>query len=328
MAVTSRSLPASTLPADAVASGTRRYAAFAWVTLGFNLLVILWGAFVRATGSGAGCGSHWPLCNGEIIPRSPAIETLIELGHRTTSGIALLLVAILFIGAWRRFPRGHAARRAATCSMLFILTEALIGAGLVLLELVAHNASLARGFWVAGHLVNTFLLIGALALTAQWASVPPPAGRTAAARLGVFWVALGALVIQGISGAITALGDTLFPAASLSEAEIQNFSDTAHVFVRLRIWHPTLALVVGLAVLSAAVYAVATSRARPVRTLAAGLMGLYLVQLGVGLANVWLLAPIALQLVHLLLSDLIWIFLVLLAANAYTSQGVRREASG
>src|SRR5262249_46038986 len=100
----------------AAGSGTARaprYATFAWTALGANLAVILWGAFVRASGSGAGCGSHWPLCNGEVVPRSPSAATLIELGHRVTSGLALLLVAGLIVGAWRVFPRGHLVRRSA-----------------------------------------------------------------------------------------------------------------------------------------------------------------------------------------------------------------------
>ena len=91
---------------DASAARPRSgFAAYAWAVLGFNLLVILWGAFVRATGSGAGCGSHWPLCNGEVLPRAPALATLIEFSHRLTSGVALLLVIGLVVGAWRGFPR-------------------------------------------------------------------------------------------------------------------------------------------------------------------------------------------------------------------------------
>jgi heme A synthase len=95
--------------------------------------VILWGAFVRATGSGAGCGSHWPLCNGELVPRAPQVETVIEFIHRATSGLAFLLVLGLFVLAWRVYPKGDLVRRAAALSFLFIVTEALVGAGLVLL---------------------------------------------------------------------------------------------------------------------------------------------------------------------------------------------------
>ena len=304
--------------ASALPRLSSRYAKLAWGTLVFNLLVILWGAFVRATGSGAGCGSHWPLCNGEVVPHSPAVATLIELGHRLTSGIALLLIAALVIGAWRGYPRGHRVRRAAAASGLLILSEALIGAGLVLLELVAHNASAARGFWVAGHLLNTFLLAAALALTAWWASGGAEVHlRRNGGLAAVLGAGLAGLLLLGISGAVTALGDTLFPASSLAEAEAQTFSNTAHVFVRLRIWHPTLAILLAVYVMFAAWRAATDAAATDTtRRLALGLLGLYLLQLVVGSINVGLLAPVGLQLIHLLLADLVWITLVLLTASA------------
>ena len=108
--------------------------------LAYNLAVILWGAYVRASGSGAGCGAHWPLCNGEVIPRAPSIATLVEYSHRLTSGLALLGVVALMVWTWRVWGRGHPARRGALLSLIFILTEAAVGAGLVLFELVADNA--------------------------------------------------------------------------------------------------------------------------------------------------------------------------------------------
>lgn len=289
------------------------FARFAWTVLGFNLFVILWGAFVRASGSGAGCGSHWPLCNGEVVPRAPAIETLIELGHRLTSGVALLLVVGLVVGAWRRFPPGHTVRSGAGLSMVLILTEALIGAGLVLFEMVADNASIARGFWITGHLLNTFLLVGALTMTAWWAS----GGRRLCFEGSkvLLLLALLPVLVLGMSGAITALGDTLFPAASLAEAKAQTLSDTSHLFVRLRVWHPTLAVCVGAILTLVSFYALRSGAGRTARRLAYGLLGVYGAQLVVGLVNVWFLAPVPLQLIHLVLSDIVWIVLVLLIAS-------------
>jgi len=299
------------------ASGRNGYAIYAWAVLGLTLLVILWGAFVRASGSGAGCGSHWPLCNGEVVPRAPALETVIEFGHRLSSGVALLSIAALVFGAWRRYPPGHRVRRGAAWAGVFIISEALIGAGLVLLEHVAGDTSLARGYWVGGHLLNTFLLVGALALTAWWAS----GGRRLQVRAhGGLAVLMGSALCGvlglGVSGAVTALGDTLFPVATLAEGKALTFSATAHVFVRLRVWHPALAVAVGLWLGWAALRAV---RARPlpmVRRLALALAVLYGLQLMLGVANVWLLAPIGVQIAHLLLSDLIWIAAVLLTASA------------
>jgi heme A synthase len=296
----------------------RRYAAYAWGVLAFNVAVILWGAVVRATGSGAGCGNHWPLCDGQVLPRDPAIATIIELSHRLTSGVALLLVLGLAVGAWRRFPAGHPVRLGGALSLTFILTEALIGAGLVLFEYVAADTRVARGFWVAGHLLNTFLLVGSLTLTAWWAA--GGARLRIAGRGGVAIALLAALVgmlVLGMSGAVTALGDTLFPVSSLAEGEAQTFSESAHLFVRLRIWHPTLAVVVGAVVVVAALLAARRGREELTRRAANATIVLFAVQLAVGVVNVWLLAPVGLQILHLLLTDLIWIALVLLAASVF-----------
>src|SRR5689334_1454626 len=145
-----------------------RFAIYAWGVLALNLLVILWGAYVRATGSGAGCGAHWPLCNGEVIPRAPQAEMLVEFTHRLSSGVALLTVAGLLVWALRIYPRGHVARRGAQLAMLFMVSEALVGAGLVLFKLVADNDSLYRAVAIVVHLANTFLLLASITLTAWW----------------------------------------------------------------------------------------------------------------------------------------------------------------
>jgi heme A synthase len=298
-----------------------RYARYAWGVLAFNLLVILWGAFVRATGSGAGCGRHWPLCNGEVVPRSPALTTAIEFTHRLTSGMALLMVAMLVVGAWRAYPRGHRVRRGAGLSALFIVTEALLGAGLVMFQMVASNPSTARGVWVAGHLSNTYLLVAALALTAWWAS--GYATRVSRRPSTVAWlcaVTLASMLALGMSGAITALGDTLFPPTSLADAKAQALDPAAHVFVRLRIWHPTFAVVVAVLVLVASVRA-ATAQSTPgLRSLAWATAALCFAQLFVGMINVALLAPVALQLLHLLLADLLWISFLLLTSTVIAGE--------
>ena len=311
-------------PADlAVASPLRaspaaaRFARYAWGVLAANLAVILLGAYVRATGSGAGCGAHWPLCNGEMLPREPALQTLIEFSHRLSSGLALLLVAGLVVGAWRAYPRGHLVRRGAAFTAAFMISEAAIGAGLVLLRYVADDTRVARGYWVAGHLVNTFLLVAALALTAWWASgAPGPRWRD---RRGLAAALLGAaagVLLLGVSGAVTALGDTLFPVATLAEGKALTFSESAHLFVRLRVYHPLLALAVGTGVTLAAAFAVRSRPLPVVRRLAVAVVALWIGQLLLGAGNVYLLAPVSIQLLHLLVSDLIWIALVLLTAAA------------
>ena len=294
---------------------TRAFRVFSWFTLLYTLGVVLWGAYVRATGSGAGCGDHWPVCNGDVVPRAPTVQTLIEYTHRVTSGLAMVLAVVLCVWGLRAHAKGHPVRKAVVASLVLMLTEAAVGAGLVLFKMVADNPSLARAWWMAVHLINTFLLVAAMALTAWWAGGRE---RLTWKRQGLTgWLLGGSLVgvlVLGVSGAIAALGDTLFPATSLAEGFRQDLSPTAHVLLRLRVLHPVLAVVVGaLVVFSAGMVA----RLRPssaVRRAAWTLGVLYGLQLLAGLVNLVLLAPVWMQLVHLLLADAVWIVLVRLSA--------------
>lgn len=294
-----------------------RFAPYAWGVVIFSFAVIVWGAYVRASGSGAGCGSHWPLCNGTVFLRDPATETLIEFAHRATSGIALLLVVGLVVLARRDFPSGHIVRRAAWTSLFFMLTEALVGAGLVLLELVAHNDSLARAVYLGVHLVNTFLLLAAMTLTAWWGSGrPAPVQPLDRHNLAPLTGVLGGLLLVGITGAITALGDTLFPAGSLVEGMRQDTSPTAHILLRLRVLHPVLAIAVGAVLLTLSVRATLRATSPATSLMGRFAAGLVLTQVAAGVLNLLLLAPIWMQLVHLFLADLVWLSAVLLAACA------------
>ncbi len=291
----------------------RRFARYAWWVLGANLAVILWGALVRASGSGAGCGNHWPLC-GAAFSAHPMAATLIEFAHRMSSGVVLVLVLGLAWWARRVLPQGHPARRAAWWSLGFIFMEALLGASLVLLGHVALDASPARVFWLSLHLVNTLFLLAALSLTAWFAS--GHAALAARGRGAVSWllgVGLAATVLLGTTGAMTALADTLFPAASVAQGMQQDFSPTANFLIRLRILHPALAVLIGIYLMVAGV-AAAQRAGRSARHLAAGLLVLVVLQWIAGTLNILLLAPIGLQLLHLLGADLIWITLVLLTA--------------
>ena len=297
-------------------------AKYAWGVLAYNIGVVLFGAYVRATGSGAGCGSHWPLCNGVVLPRSAQIETIIELTHRLTSGVALLLVGVLFILVFRHFSRGHIARVGATLSLVFILTEALVGAGLVLFGWVADDASVGRAISISVHLINTFLLLASLSLTAWWTSGGNPIRFTGRGLVSLGYAIgfLGILLI-GISGAITALGDTLFPVDSLVEGVRQDFSTSSHFLVRLRVWHPVVAIMVGFYTIFISLLTYLFIQKRQTRLFAILLLVLFIIQLLVGIVNLVLLAPIWIQIVHLLLADLVWITFVLLAANTFAVQG-------
>ncbi len=305
-----------------VTCGSRSFTRYAWLALAWNAAVILWGAVVRATGAGAGCGGHWPLCNGAVIPPDPAVKTLIEYGHRLTSGLALLLVVGLVIFAFRAFPKGHVVRRAAAFSLGFELSEALIGAGLVLLGHVAANQSVQRGYSLTLHLTNTLLLVAALALTA-WFSIPEGDNRTLPLALGrnlrpLLILAAAGILLIGISGVIAALGDTLFAASSLSEGLRQDFAASSHPFVRLRIFHPMLAVVLGSYVLVIAIYVLAWLQATGVvRKLALTLIAVTFLQICLGTVNLVLMAPVPIQIAHLFLADLLWVTFVLFAVELW-----------
>ena len=293
----------------------KNFTTYAWTVLIYTLGVILWGAYVRATGSGAGCGSHWPLCDGAIIPRAEQIETVIEYTHRLTSALSGLLVLIMFIWALRLFPKGHMARHGSGWSLFFMITEGAVGAGLVLFELVAYNTSATRAIMAAVHLVNTFLLVAYLTLTIWWAS----GGQRLQWRgqgnvswlLGIGFIAM---LVLGASGAVTALGDTLFPSETLAEGLQQDFSATAHFLVRLRVWHPLIAVATGVYLIFASSVINGARHDKQTARYTRLLKILFLVQLGAGTINVLLLAPVWMQLVHLLLADLVWIVMVFLAA--------------
>ena len=282
----------------------RYFSLFAWGVLGWNVLVVLWGAFVRATGSGAGCGDHWPLCDGAVVPRDPAAATVIEFTHRVTSGLALAAVAALVVWARRAYPRGHRARRAAVLAAFLILVEAALGAGLVLLGLVGDNSSPWRAVYLSAHLANTLLLLGALTATGWFAT--EGARKRLPVRPGALYAALPVTLAVGVTGAVAALGDTLYPGAAALAAD-------SPVLLRLRLLHPAAAVLGGAFVFLAAYRAL---RAEHLARAAGAVLALIGIQMAAGLVNVLLLAPVWMQIVHLFLADLLWIALVVLYLQA------------
>jgi heme A synthase len=303
-----------------------RFAIYALGVLAYNLLVILWGAYVRASGSGAGCGSHWPLCNGEVIPPAPQVATLIEFSHRLTTGLAGLLVIGLVVWAFRAFPRRHPARLGAALSLAFILIEGMVGALQVLLGLTAENASVGRAVVGSIHLANTFLMLAAMTLTAWWASGGATLRLRRQGLLGwVFAAGLLGVLLVGASGAITALGDTLFPSDSLANGLQADFSAGAHFLIQLRVIHPILAVLVGVYSIVAGRLAATWRPSVATRRLAWVLSALFGVQLLIGVINVALLAPIFMQIIHLFMADLVWVALVLAAAAALGAPAATRE---
>ncbi len=291
------------------------FAKYAWGFVFYNLLVIMWGAYVRATGSGAGCGRHWPVCNGEVVPLNPRLETLVEYSHRLTSGLALLGAILLYLWAVKAFAKGHAARKASGWTLFFMLTEGGLGAGLVLFELVAENVSMARVVSMPVHLLNTFLLLGAMGLAAWWGSgneAPQPGPRLARApKLGA---SIACLFLIGMSGAITALGDTLFPIDALGHRLADSFA--AQFLIQMRMLHPAMAILTGVLIVGMGIHYERQGANPKTRRLGSLLVYLFMFQVGVGTFNVILAVPVWLQMFHLFCADLVWLSLVLLTAQA------------
>jgi heme o synthase len=302
------------------------YATYASGVLLFNLLVILVGTVVRATGSGAGCGQHWPTCQGVVIPVAPTLHTIIEYTHRAVSGLDGFLVLGLLIGAFRLYPKGHSVRRAAPVAALLTIVEALLGAVLVKRGYVANDASVGRAVAMSVHLCTTFFLLASLALTSWYA-----AGRgrvrlfSQGSVSGALALAFLAMLVLGVSGAITALGDTLFPAKSHEDVMRLAEQANAPFLLKLRIWHPYIAGSVGLYLLLIAGLVAHLRPSSDSRRWAGVLGWLFLAEILIGLTNVWLRAPVAMQVIHLMFADFVWVALTLLAYSASVDGAVRVE---
>lgn len=301
-------------PSASSATPSRGLRAYAWGVLAYNVAVILWGAAVRATGSGNGCGDHWPLCNGSVFEHHPTVASMIEYAHRATSGVALLAVIGLLVWTFRGTAKRHLARIAAVASLVFILNEALIGALLVLLGMTANNESPARAAYLSLHLTNTLLMLAAIALTAHFLSRRSGYLRGSVERrgMGMSITGLIAILVTGVTGSLAALADTLHPATDLRAAFLQDFSGHADWLVRIRWFHPAAAVLAGLFV---AVVMLLGLRTAAHRALATGLGVLMLAQYALGVADLTLLTPLSMQILHLLGADLVWIALVILAAR-------------
>jgi cytochrome c oxidase assembly protein subunit 15 len=281
---------------------------YAALVVGFMVLVILEGAIVRATGSGAGCGNHWPLCNGDFFPHHPRLATIIEYTHRSMTGLCTTLVAVLIGWTFLARPRGDRARRAVVWSGILLITEALLGAILVKGGYVEYNASNMRVVMQCIHFTNTMLLLAAITITWWWLrDRPQPATPLGPQARSVAWLSLGATLFVGATGSVAALADTLFPPTSLQAAFLQDFAAHSPLLVRMRWLHPASALIA----LSCAIWLALQIR----NTLGRLVLGLISAQLVLGAADVLLLAPTWMQVLHLLGADLYWIALVVACAT-------------
>jgi len=310
-------MPSTAVPAYTQTLPSIALRRFAWGVLAYFIAVILWGALVRATGSGAGCGDHWPLCSGTVIQHSARVDTMIEFTHRVTSGLSFFAVVALLAWTFAGTVGGHLARGAAVAAVIFTVIEAALGAFLVKLGLTAQSHSPLRAPYLALHLTNTLLLLAALTLTAHFL------GRSAAyLRRTVRIVApLGGLasativLIVGVTGSLAALGDTLYPASSLASAFSNDFSSTGAWLVRWRWTHPTVAFVACIFVIWLLARAARQSAHGENRMLSMLVVILLAAQVVLGILDVVYLAPVSLQILHLLGADVLWSALVVLTAR-------------
>jgi cytochrome c oxidase assembly protein subunit 15 len=284
----------------------------AWVFVAWNVLVALWGTVVRSTGSGAGCGDHWPLCNGQVIPLSPTVHTIIEFVHRVTVAGSIPLLILVVAYTFRSTVKGMAARVFAVLSAILLFNEAFLGAMLVNLGYVTGNRSLGRVFFLSIHLSNTLLMLAAMTLTAwmlgtgqRWSDLRAKGLDHTIAIIGLI-----ATLFVGVSGSLAALGDTLFPASSLRAAFAQDLAEGSPWLLRLRGVHPLSAFIAGGFVIWLIVRASRTKKPR----LAGLVIGLLAAQFVLGIADVILLAPSWMQVLHLLGADLFWVALIVTTA--------------
>lgn len=303
-----------------------KFAKYAWFVLAYNLVVILWGVFLRASKSGDGCGQHWLTCHGEVVPSAPELKTVIEFSHRVTSALAGIFLIVLLVWAWRIWRESKAETnhifKAAVASFVFVVIEGLLGAGLVLTGNTAENLTPTRPVWMAAHLINTLILLTFLTLTAWFASGGKRFNFKAEPKI-LFLLGAGVLgiLLIGISGSIAALANMIFPSETLAEGLAKDFSATSHFLLRLRISHPILSIMTSVYLIFLAGWLRKKSEnERSVTRWSNALSVLILAQIAFGAVTLLTGAPILMQLGHLLLADLVWIAFVLLTASFLAEQ--------
>ncbi len=283
----------------------------------YTVIVILWGAWVRISHSGDGCGDTWPLCHGELIPEIKRGKTWVEFGHRLMSGIYGLLIVFIWFQARKFFEKPSFGRSAAKATLIFMVIEALLGAKLVLFKLVTTNATPYRAFVMALHQVNSFMLTGAIAFTyfaSQSTSTKSknlkPESLNSHSGYNKYRFFPLVILILAITGAWAALSNSLFPENNLAAGLIADFSESSHFLIRLRIFHPVFAIL-GAGSLALFFWVKAQTTEESTSGKSALVLSLILAcQILFGLATLFFHAPSWMKIVHLGFAHLIWIFLL------------------
>jgi cytochrome c oxidase assembly protein subunit 15 len=227
----------------------------------------------------------------------------------------VLLTEALGVWAFLSFPKKHAVRKYAIWSVVLLFVEALLGAALVLFRYVAHDASAGRAWSMALHLTNTMLLMGAYTITA-WLAQKQQSSIRLGAMPSKLKIAVITTFVVSITGAIAALGDTLYPTTSLANGVAQDFALSSSILLKLRLVHPAVAIFSAIYLLWAAFSAMQDREdGNPLRTAGTRVAFMVFVQVMLGFANIYLLAPVWMQLLHLLTADILWITVVLLVCE-------------
>jgi len=264
-----------------------------------SIASILAGAFVRATGSGDGCGATWPTCKGKIIPALSDTSELIEFSHRSVSGV-LLVVTLIIFAKTRKFQKDSLVRIVTNYLTFFVIFEALIGAVIVIFEWVGLNSSLPRIIAVPIHLVNTFGLLGSYAIL--YKILQDDLQNIKNMFNKNFLLISSLFLLSGATGSITALADVLFPSASFVEGFLADFDRTSEVLTRLRILHPIIS-----STLSIVLYVYATGIRKKYNISVKPLQTLILIAVFLGVINVLSNIVLPLSILHLAIADFLWI---------------------
>jgi cytochrome c oxidase assembly protein subunit 15 len=291
---------------DSGHSYNRRLYAASWALIAYTVLIIAWGAWVRISGSGDGCGAHWPLCHGEAIPSAANVKTWTEVSHRYSTALFGLFVIAQLIAIRRLMPRSNPARYWIWWTVFFTATEALIGRMLVTHGLVDESRDLSRLVVMPLHLVNTSLLLFSEVMTAESIVFGLRHSSVLTTRQRR-WIAMGIVfaVLLLTSGAIAALGSHLMPASSLQQGLAHDLHSDSHIAVRLRLLHPLLGLAIPL--ISWFIFSYRATEAPPqhLSSMYCQLGISVLVMVLIGILTLSLLAPTWLKLLHLTMANLL-----------------------
>ena len=272
---------------------------YAKLGLFLSIVSILAGAFVRATGSGDGCGATWPTCKGRIIPALTDTSELIEFSHRSVSGL-LLVVTLIIFSKTRKFQKGSLVKSVTNYLTFFVIFEAIIGAIIVLFEWVGLNSSLPRIVAVPIHLVNTFGLLGCYAIL--YKIVEDDLKEIKSIFNKNFMLISLLFLLSGATGSITALADVLFPSASFIEGFLEDFDKTSEALTRLRILHPIIS-----SALSVVLYVYSTRINKKYGVNVKLLKTFVIVAVLLGVFNVISNIVLPLSILHLAIADFLWI---------------------